>query len=454
MTPLEWFAAALVAVAAVVTLRRPRPVLVLAAVVVAVLVGVLGIPRWQLVPAALGLGLLGGIAVLQLTWPDAPRTLPRLTSALALVGLVVSAALAWVLPVPRLELAAGSGPVGSVAFDLVDASRSSPSGRDDGPRVTPVQAWYPTTVDAEGPRVRITDDPAPFAAAAASFLDLPAVTLTHLGQIRTAATLGAPPADDRLPVVLSIHGWGGFRFAQAPLLEQLAADGHLVLAMDHTHGALASQPVGGGVVPLDEQLLPDGVPPPVYDAAAARLERTFADDAAFLLQALRDGDTQVPAAILEVADLSRLVVLGHSTGGGAAALLCAEQRCDAMVQYDPWVEPVPADVRDDGFAAPTLVLLSGEWDGNDNDQVLRPMVAASDDTLLYVFEGTTHRDVTVQPRLSPLAPQLGIAGDLPVERVDEVVTAMTRAWIARTIGSGVGDPALAADPDVAELRRE
>ena len=253
--------------------------------------------------------------------------------------------------------------------------------------------------------------------------------------------------------MLSIHGWGGFRFAQAPLLEQLAADGHLVLAMDHTDGALAAQPVSGGVVPLDPQLLADGAPPAVYDAAAQRLEQTFADDAAFLLQALRTGDAQIPAAILDRADLDRLVVLGHSTGGGAAALLCATQPCDAMVQYDPWVEPVPSEVRDAGFAAPTLVLLSGEWDGNDNDQVLRPMVAASDDTLLYVFDGTEHRDVTVQPLLTPLAPTLGLAGEVPFDRVDEVVTAMTRSWLARTIGTGVGDATLADAPDFPELRR-
>lgn len=454
MTPIEWGAALLVVGAAVVSLRRPRPALVLGAVAVAVLVGVLGTPRWQLVPAGLALALLGGIALLQLAWPAAPTTLPRLTSGLAVLGVVASAALAWVLPVPAIELDGGSAPVGSVTFDLVDDSRTSPSGRDDGPRLTPVQAWYPTTTDATGPRARLTDEPAPFAAAAASFLDLPAFTLTHLGAIRTSATMGAPPADARLPVVLSIHGWGGFRYAQVPLLEQLAADGHLVLALDHTFGALASQPAAGGVIPLDEQLLPDGVPPAVYDAAAARLERVFADDAAFLLRALRDGDAQVPADVLEVADLDRLVVLGHSTGGGAAALLCAEQRCGGMVQYDPWVEPVPAEVREAGFAAPTLVLLSEAWDGNDNDQVLRPMVAASDEALLYVFEGTTHRDVTVQPRLSPFTPQLGIAGDVAIPRVDEVVTTMTRAWLARTIGSGVGDPALATDPGLPELRRE
>lgn len=449
----EWVAAASVVAAAGLSLRSPQPLLVLGAAGVAVAVGLLGTPRWQLGPAMLGIALLAGVALLQVTWPEAPTTLPRLTGAIALLGIATSAALAWVLPVPELELEDGSPQVGTVAFDLVDDGRTSPSGRDDGPRTTTVQAWYPTD-RTDGPRLRITDEPGAFAAAAGAYLGLPTFTLTHLGQIETAAIDGAPPVEERLPVVLSIHGWGGFRFAQAPLLEQLAADGHLVLTLDHTHGALAAQPVAGGVVPLDTDLLPDDVPPAVYDAAAQKLERTFADDAAFLLAALRSGHTQIPREVVATADLDRLVVLGHSTGGGAAALLCAEQPCDGMVLYDPWVEPVPADVRAAGFSAPSLVLLSGAWDGNDNDQLLRPMVAASDDARLFVLDGTTHQDVTVQPRLSPLAPQLGIAGEVGIERVDEIVTAMTRSWIARTTGTGVGDPALVDDPPFVELRRE
>lgn len=453
MSALEWTAAALVVAAAVAAVRTPRPWLALAAVLAALLVLTLGTPRWQLVPAGLALALLVGVTLLQLGWPGAPTTLPRVTAIVVLLGVVTSAGLAWALPIPQLARPAGSAPVGSVAFDLTDTSRTSPSGREDGPRRTTVQAWYPTGPGmAEGPRLRITDEPRAFASAVSQFLGLPAFALTHLGNVRTAAIDGARPVDDRLPLIVSLHGWGGFRFAQAPLLEQLAADGHLVLALEHTHASLAAQPDAGGVVPLDPKLLPNDVPPAVYDAAAKQLQRTFADDTAFLLDALRSGDAQVPDHVREVADLDRLVVLGHSTGGGAAALLCAEQSCDALVAFDPWVEPVPAEVRDAGFAAPTLVLLSGQWDGNDNDQLLRPMVAASDDARLFVLEGTTHNDVTVQSRLSPLARRLGIAGTIPSERLDEIVLAMTRAWIAATTGAGPGDLAVLADPPFPELR--
>lgn len=456
MSPTEWGVSAVAIAAAVATVRAPRPWLTLVAVVGAVVVVALGTPRWQLVPAGLALALLVGVTVLQVGWPDAPTTLPRVTAVVVVLGLLSSATLAWALPVPRLELAEGSPVVGSVAFDLVDEARTSPSGRDDGPRLTPVQAWYPTGDGMRhGARVPITDEPRAFARAVGQFLGLPAFALTHLGQVRTAAVAGARPVDRSLPVVLAIHGWGGFRFAQAPLLEQLAADGHLVLAMDHTHASLAAQPANGGVVPLDPMLLPADASPPVYDAAAERLERTFADDAAFLLEALRTGDSQVPEHVRDVADLDRLVVIGHSTGGGAAALLCAEQPCVGMVSFDPWVEPVPADVREAGFAASTLVLLSGDWQDNDNHRLLRPMVVASDDARLFVLDGTTHNDVTVQAHLSPLARRLGVAGAIAPERLGEIVLRLTRSWVAATAGSGPGDASLLdGDPGIPELHAE
>lgn len=451
MSWIEWLAVAAAGAVALAGLRTPRPALVLAVAVVAGAVLLLGTPRWQLVPAGIGLVVLVVVVVPRLAG-DA-GTLPGWAVGAAVVGLGLTALVGWALPMPELELAAGSRPVGSVAFDLTDRSRTSPVTGDDGPRVTPVQAWYPTD-SAVGPRVRVTDEPSAFARAVSQFLGIPSFALTHLGQVRTAAVVGAAPVDEQLPVVVSLHGWGGFRFAQAPLLEQLAADGHLVLALDHTGGSLAAQPVAGGVVPLDPSLLPADAPAAEYDAAARALERTFADDARHLIEVLRSGDTAVPAGVLAAADLDRLVVLGHSTGGGAAALLCAEVPCDAMVLFDPWVEPVPQAVRADGFAAPTLAVVSGAWDGIANDALLRPMVAASDRARRLLLEGTTHNDVTVQARLSPLASRLGIAGSVPSERLEEIVLALTRGWLAATGGDGPGDPAVVDDPPFPEVRTD
>lgn len=388
--------------------------------------------RWQLVPLVAAAVVVAVVQVVRRR-RGGDRAAP---GVLVAVAAVASGLAAWVLPVPSLGVPDGPA-VGTVAFDLVDEDRRSPSATvaADAPRRITVQAWWPAA-EAVGERLALTDDGPALAAAAGDFLGLPPLALGHLDTIRTGAWVGAGPAPaEPLPVVLSLHGWGGFRFAQAPLLEQLAADGHLVLAIDHTHGAVAAQPVAGGVVPIDEQLLPDDAPPAEYDAASTVLEDTFRGDAATLVAALRRGESAVPQEVLVLADLDRIVVMGHSTGGGAALWWCTQDPgCDGVLTWDPWVEPVPAPVRAVPPTVPWLTVLSEDWVGDDNDELLRPMTAAAPDAAVVAIAGTEHRDVTVQPLLSPLAPLLGLAGELDKQRVDEVALWLSRDFLAATLG--------------------
>ena len=459
MNTTELAVAALVLLWALVGLRRSGPGVVLAALAAGggVLLVVGSRWRWQLVPLLVAVLV---VVLLQVTQRDpvlvgtgdgepgtpvggSPDERRRRRGPLLVALVALTALLSWALPVPTLRLEEGSPPVGTVAFDLVDPTRTSPSETvpPDAPRRITVQAWWPAG-DDDGEALALTDDGPAFAAAAGDFLGWPPLVLGHLDTIRTTAHVGAAPAGtEQLPVVVSLHGWGGLRFAQVSLLEQLAADGALVLAIDHTHGALAAQPVAGGVVPIDEQLLPDHVPPAVYAEASTVLEDTFRGDGATLLRALREADVAVPQDVLVQADLDRLVLMGHSTGGGAAVWLCAEEpACDGVLTWDPWVEPLPPARRDAPPTVPWLSVLSEEWVGNDNDAVLRPMVAAAADAELLAIERTEHRDVTVQPLLSPLTTALGIAGELPKERVDEVALQLTRAFLADVLGVGPGDP--------------
>lgn len=409
--------------------------------------------RWQLLPLAAAAGVVALVQLVRLPERTRDDLGGRSASGIVVAATVASVAVASALPVVSTPLPPGEGPVGTTAFDLVDESRRSLSttAGPDAPRQITVQAWWPAA-DASGPRLALTDEPDAFAAAAGDFLGLPGVALRHLDTVRFGAHVGAPPADTgELPVIVSLHGRGSFRFAQAPLLEQLAADGHLVLAIDHTHGSLGAQPVAGGVVPFDPALLPgDDVSPADADEVSTRLEDTFRGDAATLVAALRDGAGVVPDPVLELADLDRIVVMGHSTGGGAAVWWCGEDpACDGVLTWDPWVEPLPDDVRASPTTVPWLSVLSAAWIGNDNDGVLRPMVSDAATAEVVAIEGTIHNDITAQPLLSPLAGVLGLAGDLDKQRVDEAALALSRAFLADVFDGAGGDDGLdELPPDV------
>ena len=171
----------------------------------------------------------------------------------------------------------------------------------------------------------------------------------------------------------------------------------------------------GTVAPQDPAALPDeqDVGPAASDAAATMLEATFSDDVAFLLDHLAagDGPDVLPRDALA---LDHVGLVGHSTGAGAMTWLClVDDRCAGLLGFDPWVEPVPAELPADGLDVPMVSVRSEDWQGNDNDVVLRDFHdASSGDMGLFVVPGATHRDFTLLPFLSPAAEALGLSGSV------------------------------------------
>lgn len=439
MRPLEVALLIVVALAAALPLfprtrsRILTPPLALLTLAIAVAQAVLEGPRWQLTPAWLAVLTVLVLAARELGRPDsaAARTgspaedraadsppAPRVVLRSTLLAVTATAGvLLWAMPVVSLPVPSGPFPVGTATTVLIDEQRPEIYGPDPGgPRILPVQFWYPTL-----PLEELDEpEPAPWLVArdgvtraAARDAGLPGFALSHLGLVRSNTVLDAPLAPDlELGLVLYSHGWSGFREIHITLLEELASRGYLVIAADHTYGALATQLPDSEVAALDPAALPSGVPSDVYDEASRRLVATFADDLQALLDAVLRDD--LLGAIVNGEQLvdTPVGLLGHSTGGGAAVLLCSrDPRCGAIVGYDPWVEPVPDDVIGGDLQVPLLSLRSEEWVDNDNDVRLRRLHAGSTASEGRIaVPGLRHRDLTVLPLLSPLSAQLGLSG--------------------------------------------
>lgn len=395
--------------------------------------------RWQLVPAY---ALVVAFVLAALRSREHPPRGGRAALAGGIVAVVltlVAGALAWALPVTSLGPLPGEHDVATTSFRLVDPTRDERYTDDPSDaREVVVQAWYPTR--DTGPRAPFVEQPRAFGAATARFLDMPSFVLDHLGLVRTRSVQDGDLAalGRSYPVIVYSHGWGGFRRVQVGLMEDLASHGFVVLALDHTYGAVATVFPDGPVVPLEPDALPSDAPPAEYDAAAATLEQVYAEDVLLLLDHLAaEGNATRFAGLL---DLSRIGLLGHSTGGGAVVTACAtDDRCDAVAGLDPWVEPVPDDVLAEGLSVPLLSIRSEEWVGDDNDRLLARLHAASTGgTTRLAIAGTSHRDVTMLPLLSPLASSLGLAGETDASRTHRIVSDYLVAFFDRTLRDGTG----------------
>jgi dienelactone hydrolase len=374
-------------------------------------------PRWQLWPVWVAAFVIV-IIDLARSPGEARPGVGRYATAI-LVGLVV-VALPLLLPIPDLPAPDGGRTVGTQTFELVDDARSEPYGPATGPRRIMVQAWYPT--DDVGEYGSWESEAEYRAEPLARYLGLPSWFLSHARYTTTASVEGASPAGSGLPVVVYSHGWRGYRTVAVDQAERLASHGFLVLAPDHTHGAIATRFEDGTVAEWDPSALPeeDEVSAAAYTDARELLVETYAGDLALVLDAVEDGRLGDVGA---VADLATVGVYGHSTGGGAAVRFClTDDRCDAVAGHDAWVEPLPADLRSTALAVPALFQRSDGWRGTPNDSMLRSIADTAPIAYWQGIVGAEHFDFTVMPFFSPAAAWIGLKGPIPADRVVPIVS--------------------------------
>jgi dienelactone hydrolase len=225
-----------------------------------------------------------------------------------------AAAPSIVLPPPT-----GRFQVGTVSQRWVDASRPDPflPGRR---RELLVQLWYPAAVTAGFPPAQYLP-----AGAARAFERLGGIATPVFDRIRLSARGGAPAAGGRHPLVVFSPGFGVSEAFYASLLEELASQGFIVLAIDHPYDAEVVE-------------FPDGrlVTKRLHDDRPAQRDRALSiriADLRFVLDQLPG--LKVRGLLAGRLDLRRIGIFGHSLGGAATAeVMLRDLRVDAGAILD------------------------------------------------------------------------------------------------------------------------
>ncbi|NDJ52103.1 MAG: hypothetical protein GYB68_03340 [Chloroflexi bacterium] len=378
--------------------------------------------RWQMLPHYVLTAALLGLT------PAEASSEERALQYGALGVWVLGTALALVLPVPQLPEPSGPYNVGTTVYHWTDQDRAEIYGENPGgPREIMVQIWYPAGASVDGQPVPWLLDSGETARAMAQWVGLPPLLIPQINLTQSHAYPDArvSPRDPPYPVILYVHGWGGFRSINLDQLELLASHGYIVASADHTYGALATVFPDGRVAPNDPNAIPerDQVGEDAYQAAIDVLAGTYAADARFVLDqltALNEDDPE--RRFTGLLDLERVGFFGHSTGGGAVMQACHDDpRCIAVLGQDTWIEPTTDSVVDLGLDIPALLIFSDGWGSDNNKALIREFVPnLSEDRYEVVIAETQHYDFTIVPLLSPLASLLGLKGPLPSQQVIEV----------------------------------
>lgn len=255
---------------------------------------------------------------------------------------------ALVLPAPT-----GERCIGKLGFRLVDSSRAEKNVPDKTRRrELSVKVWYPTNPAAGGLRAHYLDPTiAPLVKAQMS------IPATAPNVVTNAGSAAALQAGTSYPVVIFSPGYGMVVELYSTLLEDLASQGMVVVAIDHPYISGATSLANGQVVEA------------LAGAAAGQPMAEFLDDAVdtlvadqrYVLDWLQGPNTGMLGSHL---NLARIGIIGHSIGGAAAIQTArSDERVKAGLDVDGtvyggtagrWHKPVMFLLASNHTADPTV----------------------------------------------------------------------------------------------------
>ena len=429
-------------------IRRARPLAIRLLPLVAVSVTVAHFfyegYRWQMIPLYVMTAALALFNLPSLLKTDHPNEPPRgwraAASLLTVSLLAISTALPILLPVPHISSPNGPYQVGTQTLILTDTSRRELYSSRDEPRRFMIQVWYPAVPRSTDVHAPWMDNADIFAPAISQFIKQPFHFLDHLELVKTPAFQNAPlrSSEGGYPVILFSHGWNGFRGQNSAQVIELASHGYVVVAMQHTYGAIVTVFPDGTVAYNNPAALPDNAPDPEYTDAARKLVNQWAGDLSYALDTMTTQNNDPASPFHQALDLTRVGVFGHSTGGGATIQFCGtDPRCKAGLTEDAFMTPVTPDVLNNGVTQPFFFLFSQMWADDVNSKNNRLFhefyshLPAS--TPVVTILGTRHYDFSDLPLLSPLAPLMGLKGPINGGRVVKILDDYLVAYFDQTL---------------------
>jgi dienelactone hydrolase len=375
--------------------------------------------RWQMIPAYILTTILFLLTFRE--WLKKPEeTIPSINQKrwlaiiMGLAGLLlvaISAVLPILMPIPQLIEPGGHYEVGTVTYYWVDTERQETFGPDPGsPRELMVQIWYPAEENQRSETALWHPQIETAGPAIANWLDLPSFLLNHLIYSRTNSHPDLPLAgsQNQYKVILFSHGLGGLRVQNTYQMEELASQGYVVAAVDHTYGAVITVFPDGRIALFDNATIEGD-----SDAKGNVLMHIWLADSLFVLDQLAIlNEADLDGRFTNRLNLDTIGYVGQSTGGGTAYLFCqTDPRCGAGVALDGWLAPLSEEIADQPMEQPFLFLKAEDWSTPENSAAIQ---AAHENRQtpgdIITLPGTRHYNFTDLPQLSPLTPQLGLAG--------------------------------------------
>jgi pimeloyl-ACP methyl ester carboxylesterase len=222
----------------------------------------------------------------------------------------------------KIELLKPTGPfpIGTKIYEWADSSRPEQATKNSGEfRQLVVQVWFPVAASVK--------PTAPYVAKLEAYRHVwEPKDIEVASRVQTHAYLDENPLiNGHFPVVLFSHGWQGTRTEYTSIAEDLASHGFAVFGIDHPYMGRIALSNGQVTAPTEDQ----------FDSQA-ELRNYYGQDVKFVIAQivkLNAGDPD--GTFIGRLQVSRIGVIGHSSGFVAAGTACKnDRRIAACVNVD------------------------------------------------------------------------------------------------------------------------
>ena len=368
--------------------------------------------RWQVAPLFFGTVLV---------------TLSKLVSfeslfmtSIGIILLLATVVLDHVFPLFKIPPPSGQYKVGTRFTCWYDKKRD---------KKISVQIWYPSeATPTEKPTVFWWPNTKLMTPKLCELFHFPNFVLNHLNLCYSNSYLNIEPLNQSLPVIISSHGFSGFKGDRSFFCENFASNGYLVLAIDHPGDCAMCVFPDGSCLPFTAYLKPGDDEWQIrHDHIKHRV-----DDLQFFITQLqnirssRNPDGSVEKYLCDFADLNQVGLFGHSYGA-ATCLTFLQTYPDSIVKncvgLDPWVFPLD-ESSEKGSPVPLMFISADGWAPGIKHQARRKIIVENSKSPShgFIIHDTNHHNFDDLPLLVPsyVARKIGFIGKIDPQQCFEI----------------------------------